>query len=177
MAKTNSETKSRSKRAETCAIVAAEKAASAKELKSDVAKVCKGKVGQPTKFTPEKWELILTTVATYGDLIEVCQRSDMPSVHTIYYWMKENPELKDQMRSAWEMFSMVGHSVNNNILQGGVLSTGDFRRDEALVQNNRWFMGKTNRRDFGDKVQVDVVEHQPVIIDWNIIEGEGGDGV
>lgn len=152
-------------------------AAGAAELQTTVQQIIKRKPGQPTKFTPERWLLILETVATYGDLIEVCVDPDMPSVQTVYQWIREDPQLKEDMRGAWEAFSMIGHSVNNNILRGGVLSTGDFRRDEALASQNRWFMSKTNRRDFGDKVQVDHVQHQPVIIDWNTIEGEGGDGV
>ena len=114
------------------------------------------KRGQPTKFTPERWQHILETVATYGDLIEACDKPDMPNVRTIYRWMEANPELKDQLRGAWEMFSMLGHSVNVNILRGGKLSTQDFRRDEALAAQNRWFMSKTNRRDFGDKQLVDL---------------------
>lgn len=130
-----------------------------------------------SKFSEAKWTAILECVATYGDLIEACDKPDMPSVITIYRWMRENPDLKDDMRQAWDSFTMIGNSVNNNILRGGKLSTGDFRRDEALAAQNRWFMSKTNRRDFGDKQQIDVVHHEPVILDGIIIDGEGGDGV
>jgi hypothetical protein len=157
--------------------VAGELAKGAKELQAVVQKQAKGKVGQPTKFTPEMWEMILEEVATYGDLIEICSKPNMPAVSTVRRWYRDNPELKEDIREAWIEASFLGHSVNVNILRGGILSTGDFRRDEALVGENRWHMAKTNRRDFGDKVQVDHVQHQPVIIDWNTIEGEGGDGV
>ena len=148
-------------------------ASGAAELKSTVQQVIKRKPGQPTKFTPEKWTAILECVATYGDLIEVCTAPDMPSVQTVYQWIREDAQLKEDMRGAWEAFSMIGHSVNNNILRGGVLSTGDFRRDEALANQNRWFMSKTNRRDFGEKVQVDVVEHKVFVLPGDAIEGEG----
>ncbi|UYY77509.1 hypothetical protein [Sphingomonas sp. R1] len=36
---------------------------------------------------------------------------------------------------------------------------------------------KINREVYGEKVQMEVVQHQPVILDWNSIVGEGGDGV
>jgi hypothetical protein len=152
-------------------------AAGAMELKATVQQEVRQRRPGITKFTDEKWNRVLECVATYGDLISACDHPDMPSVATLYHWMRQNPELQEDMRQAWHMFSMIGHSVNNNILQGGKLSTGDFRRDEALAAQNRWFMGKTNRRDFGEKTQVDVVHHEPVIIDGTIIEGPGGDGV
>lgn len=130
------------------------------------------KRGPKGKFTREKWERILETIATYGDLIEVCSEPDMPAIGTLYTWIRENPALKDEIRGAWEMFSMVGHSVNNNILRGGILSTGDRQRDVELAANNRWHMSKTNRRDFGDKTQIDVTHHEPVYIDIGAIQGQ-----
>jgi hypothetical protein len=180
MAKNTTQTQSsssRSKRSETALVVQAAKAEAAMELKNDVAEIVKRKRGQPTKFTQEKWELILEAVATYQDLVEICQQPDMPSVQTIYRWMRESPELKQDMRDAWEMFSMIGKSVNNNILRGGILSSGDKQRDFELASDNRWFMGKTNRRDFGEKQQIEITTFEPVMIDMQIIEGPGGDGV
>lgn len=172
---TQSGTKPRSKRAETAARVQAEIAEDAKNLQATVHEATKRKRGQPTKFTPELWERILEAVATYQDLIEICGADDMPSVATVYRWMKANPELKEDMRGAWEMFSMVGQSVNTNILSGGRLSSGDVRRDIELANNNRWFMGKTNRRDFGDKTLVQVETVEPFVLEgWmlpGVIEG------
>jgi len=147
-------------------------ATGAKELQSTVQDVIKRKPGQPTKFTLERWITILETVATYGDLIEVCADPEMPSVQTVYQWIREDPQLKEDMRGAWEAFSMIGHSVNNNILRGGVLSTGDFRRDEALASQNRWFMSKTNRRDFGDKTQVEVTIQEPFVLEGWMLPGK-----
>lgn len=145
----------------------------AKKLKGEIQEQVKGKPGQPTKFTPEVWEKILEHIAGYGDLIEICSLPDMPAVSTVQRWYRGNEVLYDQMRAAWYDHSMLGHAANINILRGGALSTGDWRRDEALVQENRWFMGKTNRRDFGDKVQVDVVAHQVFVLPGDAIEGQG----
>lgn len=163
--------KPRSKRAETAAIVQAVKADAAKEVKATIHEESKPKVGQPTKFNPELWERILVAVATYQDLIEICGEPDMPAVSTVYRWMRERPELKEDMRDAWEMFSYLGKSYNNNILRGGRMSTGEFRRDEALVSDNRWFMSKTNRRDFGDRQQIDVTVQEPYVIETWMLPG------
>lgn len=152
--------------------VASELATGAKELQAKVQSVAKGRVGQPTKFTRERWELILEEIATYGDLIEICSKPDMPAVSTVRRWYRENPELKEEIREAWTEASFLGHSVNMNILRGGVLSTGEFRRDEALVSENRWHMGKTNRRDFGEKTQVEVTVQEPFVLEGWMLPGK-----
>ncbi|MBV2150172.1 hypothetical protein KRZ98_18210 [Sphingobium sp. AS12] len=177
MAKNTTQTTRAKSHCDALSVAAQSKAIAAQEAKQEVAEIVKRKAGQPTKFSPEKWELILEAVATYQDLIEICQQPDMPSVQTIYRWMRESPELKQDMRDAWEMFSMIGKSVNNNILRGGVLSSGDKQRDFELASDNRWFMGKTNRRDFGDRQQIEITTFEPVILDGQIIQGPGGDGV
>lgn len=145
------------------------------EVKAKVQTGCKPKVGQPTKFTQELWEEVLEYVATYGDLVEICAKSDMPVVSTVRRWYRERPELWDDMRQAWMEATLLGHSVNINILRGGIMSTGDFRRDEALVRANMWHMGKTNRRDFGDKTLVQVETVEPFVLEgWmlpGVIEG------
>jgi hypothetical protein len=148
------------------------KSRGSKEVKAAAQAELKPKRGQPTKFTPELWNKIIEAVATYQDLVEICSQPDMPSTVTIYHWMKNDPVLKDEMRGAWEMFSMIGHSINKNILRGGVLSSGDVRRDIEMASDNRWHMGKTNRRDFGDKTLVEVSVQEPFVIESWMLPGE-----
>ena len=141
-------------------------------VKAEVqATVTRRKPGQPSKFSQPLWDEIVETIATYGDLIDVCSRADMPSVATVYRWMKADPALKEDMRDAFEMFSFIGHSVNQNILNGGVLSTGDVRRDIEKANDNRWFMGKVNRRDFGDKTLVQVETVEPFVLEGWMLPG------
>lgn len=153
-------------------IVQAAKAEASVAIKSEIAAIAKRKPGQPTKFTQEKWERVLEAVATYQDLIEICAQPDMPAVSTIYRWMRENPDLKEDMRGAWEMFSMLGHSYNRNVLRGGIMSSGDTRRDIELAADNRWFMGKVNRRDFGDRQQVDINVQDPFVLEGWMLPGQ-----
>ncbi len=160
-------------RAASCKVAAQEKATSCKAIKADIHEATKPKRGQPTKFSQELWERVLEAVATYQDLIEICSADDMPAVTTIYRWMRENPELKEDMRGAWEMFSMLGKSYNQNVLRGGIMSSGDTRRDIELANDNRWFMAKTNRRDFGDKTLVQVETVEPFVLEGWMLPGGG----
>lgn len=149
----------------------------AREQNTQIVKAAKGKPGQPTKFTQELWDEIIDRLAACENIADICADEGMPSFYTVRKWWRANPALKREVEEAWIDASYFMHYVNDSMLAGGVMSTGDFKRDAERAANNRWFMGKANRGLFGDKVQVDVVEYQPVIIDMSIIEGEGGDGV
>lgn len=153
----------------------AELAQGAREIKATTQAAIKRKRGQPTKYTPELWSRILEAVATYQDLIAICTQPDMPSVSTIYQWMRTDPQLKEDMRGAWEMFTMIGQSVNKNILSGGIMSSGDTRRDIEMAADNRWFMGKANRRDFGDRQQVEVTVQEPFVLEGWMLPGQKQD--
>lgn len=158
-------------RAANAKIAAQAKAEASVAIKADIAQTVKRKRGQPTKFNRDLWERVLEAVATYQDLIEICTADDMPAVSTIYRWMREDPLLKEEMRGAWEMFSMLGKSYNQNVLRGGKMSSGDVRRDIELANDNRWFMAKTNRRDFGDKTLVQVETVEPFVLEGWMLPG------
>lgn len=164
------QTKSKT-RATSCKVAAQAKAESSVAIKQDIAGTVKRRPGQPTKFSRDLWERVLEAVATYQDLIEICTADDMPAVSTIYRWMREDPLLKEEMRDAWEMFSMLGKSYNQNVLRGGKMSSGDVRRDIELANDNRWFMAKTNRRDFGDKTLVQVETVEPFVLEGWMLPG------
>jgi hypothetical protein len=131
-------------------------AAEARTNQQDIATKARGKPGQPTKFTPELWEEIIDRIACYENIIDICDDERMPCYMTVRAWYRKDPVLKAQIEEAWQDASYLGHYVNDNILRQGSRSTGDFRRDEAIVANNRWFMGKTSKRLFGDKTTVDL---------------------
>jgi hypothetical protein len=168
------QTKSRT-RAASCKAAAVAKAEASVAIKHDIAEAVKRKAGQPTKFNRDLWERVLEAVATYQDLIEICTADDMPAVSTIYRWMREDDLLKEEMRGAWEMFSMLGKSYNQNVLRGGKMSSGDVRRDIELANDNRWFMAKTNRRDFGDRQQIDVTVQEPFVLEGWMLPGKAQD--
>lgn len=147
-------------------------AAGAKTIQNDVVKRTRGKPGQPTKFTPELWAEILDRIACYENILDICADDHMPHYMTVRAWYRADAKLKADIEEAWVDAGYLGHAVNDNILRGGVMSTGDFRRDEAIVQNNRWFMGKTSQRLFGDKSKVEVTIHEPFVLESYMIPGQ-----
>ena len=142
-----------------------------------IAEVTRPRPGQPTLRNTHLIEEVIDRIACGQSLVAVCQDPTMPGYSTIMRWCQQDRELLAAIDEAYEWHARTLDDIADDMLAGGPTSTGDFRRDEARVAHMRWRLGKINRRRYGDKVQMDVVTHQPVIIDWNTIEGEGGDGV
>jgi hypothetical protein len=134
------------------------------------------RAGQPTKRTDEVVEEILDRIANGESLINICQDDHLPGYSTFNRWQREDPELLSMVDVAYQFHARTMDDMADSILCGGIGSTGDFKRDEARVGHLRYRLGKLNRR-FAEKQQIDVIHHEPVIIDMQIIEGPGGDGV
>lgn len=140
--------------------------------------ITRAKPGQPTKRTPELIEDMCLRLMRGSSLLMVCQREDMPGYSTVMRWCKDDPDLLAQFDSAREMTAYTIDEFNEIIARGiAPYSTGDYRRDEMLVGINNQRKRHLNRKRFVDKVQMDVVQHQPVILDLSVIQGPGGDGV
>jgi len=147
-------------------------AAQAREQRTEIVEKAKGKVGQPTKFTPELWEDILDRLACCENIVDICAEPGMPSYYTVRKWWRANPELKAQVEEAWKDAAYLMHYVNDSILSGGTMSVKDFRRDDARAANNRWFMGKVHRGLFGDKTLVQVETVEPFVLEGWMLPGE-----
>ncbi|MEG8030681.1 hypothetical protein QP179_03310 [Sphingomonas aurantiaca] len=145
-------------------------------VQQQIAQATRSRPGQPTKRTPELIDVILDQIADGRSLLSVCQADEMPGYSTFNRWCREDPELLAAVDMAYEFHARTLDDIADDILSGGVGSTGNLMRDKERVAHLRWRLGKLNRR-FRDKVQMDVVQHQPVILDMSTIMGEGGDGV
>lgn len=142
-----------------------------------IKEVTRARPGQPTTRTPEMVDTILDEIACGRSLLSICNQDDRPGYSTFRGWMRKDPELRELVHLAYEEHAETMDDLADDILAGGPTSTGDFYRDKERVAHLRWRLGKLNRRRFGEKVQMDVVQHQPVILDMGVIEGDGGDGV
>lgn len=122
---------------------------------------------------PEHIEAIKTRLLGGDTLRRTCRKLGLdPACVTRH--MHENPELLAQYLD-WKAFGT--HALYENLLDlpfDNTMTDADKMLYYKVVSN---YAPKINRPVYGDKVQMDVVQHQSVIIDWNTIEGEGGDGV
>jgi len=153
----------------------AQKARRANELSkiSEIADANLNPADEWRTVLPEHIEAIKTRLMGGDTLGNICKglKIDRASVLRHFH---ENPEL---MRNYLDWKACGAHALYENLLDlpfDDSMSAADKLLYYKVVSN---YAPKINRPVYGEKVQVDLVEHQPVILDWTTIEGEGGDGV
>lgn len=154
----------------------AEQSAMMSPVQQQIDRATRPRAGQPTTRTPEIVDTVLGMIACGRSLMSICGQDDMPGYSTFRTWIRHDPELREAVLIAYEEHAETLDDLADDILSGGMFSTGNIIRDKERVAHLRWRLGKLNRR-FRDKVQMDVIQHQPVILDLGTIMGEGGDGV
>lgn len=142
------------------------------------AQATRNRPGQPTKRTPEIIDEICARLEGGEALVMICNDPHMPGYQTVNNWKRHDPELKQRFNEAREEGAYALDDVAELIARRiPGYATGDFRYDDLLVSVLAQRKRYANRNRFGDKVQHDIVQHQPVILDQGIIQGDGGDGV
>ena len=129
------------------------------------------KMGQPTIINDELIEQICERVMAGESVTQICHDPSMPARSTIQRWKREYPEVKARIEEAYEYWADVIDDVNEDILRGGIMSTGNLVRDIELVKYSKWRMSKRNRTQFGDTLDV---KHSTETININL-PGEFGD--
>lgn len=122
---------------------------------------------------PEHIEAIKTRLLGGDTLSSVCRRMGIDRASVVRFFHENDDMLRQYLD--WKAFGT--HALYENLLDlpfDSTMSDNDKMLYYKVVSN---YAPKINRQDYGDKVQMDVVQHPPVIIDWNVIEGPGGDGV
>lgn len=140
--------------------------------------ITKPKRGQPTKRTDAIIDEIISRLEMGHALTMICLDPNLPGLRTVNTWKRNDPTLQERFNEAREEGTYVLDDIAELIARKVPgFTSGDFRYDDLLVSVLAQRKRYANRKRFGEKVQMDVVQHQSVILDMNTIEGEGGDGV
>ena len=122
---------------------------------------------------PEHIEAIKTRLLGGDTLSQVCRKLGIDRASVVRFF-HENDDMLTQYLE-WKAFG--AHALYENLLDlpfDDSMSDADKMLYYKVVSN---YAPKINRPVYGDKVQHDVVQHQPVILDLNVIQGPGGGGV
>jgi len=138
---------------------------------SITAEATRNKPGQPTKRTDAIVDEICIRLACGEALTMICNDPKMPGYRTVQAWKEKDETLQTRFDKAREEGAYVLDDIAELIARKHPdYASGDFRYDDMLVgvlaQRKRY----ANRARFGDKTVIDVVHHEPVIIDAQIIE-------
>ena len=127
------------------------------------------KVGRPTDYTKELADKMCAELAEGKSLRTVCNSEEYPSKTTIFRWLRENTEFRDQYekakeecadRYAEEIVEIADDGTNDymekqvgeNTIE--VVNTEHIQRSRLRVDARKWVAAKLKPKKYGDKMDV-----------------------
>lgn len=118
--------------------------------------VVKKKVGRPSDYLPEVGDDICSLLATGESLNKICQRPGMPSRTSVYRWLREYEQFRnnyarateDRAESIFEEMLDIADSVEEE--------TASIAKARLQIDARKWILGKMNPKKYSDKQTVEM---------------------
>ncbi len=119
--------------------------------------------GRPSEYTQEIADRICNELSEGISLRTVCLADDMPDKTTVFRWIRQNEEFRNQYARAKEESADAQHEVLMDLGDNAIdLSQSvDPKASSAVVQavklkadNLKWSMSKMKPKKYGDKIDV-----------------------
>ena len=137
------------------------------------------KIGRPTKYTKVLSEQVCAMLAQGQSMRTVCKNSKMPSMQTIFTWLRKYPDFLEQYERAKlesadaltdEMIDIADEEAMSDLVIDGVpvldpntgnpykiLTSAGVQHARLRVDTRKWIASKLKPKKYGDKV---TNEHQ-----------------
>ena len=120
-------------------------------------------VGRPTDFTLEYGDKICSLIAEGNSVRSICLREDMPSMQTVFTWLRVHKIFLEQYERAKEQSAYVDEEsldetgdkaiemaqIVDPKVAGAVVSAYKLKAD-----NLKWSMSKKKPKKYGDKLDL-----------------------
>lgn len=129
-----------------------------------------GKVGRPTKYTQILADKICERLAMGESMRTVCKEEDIPSMQTVFSWLRTNDKFLEQYARAKqesadamaeEILDIADDGTNDyttiefdNGYEKEVINHEVLARSRLRVDTRKWLMSKMKPKKYGDKVDV-----------------------
>jgi len=125
--------------------------------------------GRPSDYTQEKADTICAELADGKSLRTICRSDDMPSVKTVFNWMRTRPEFLQQYTRAKEesadalsdeMVEIADDAANdwmatNDPDNPGYKINGEHvQRSRLRIETRKWLASKLKPKKYGDKLDL-----------------------
>lgn len=116
----------------------------------------KGKAGRPSDYMPEVADDICALLASGESLRKVCERPGMPNKATVFRWLAQHEEFRDQYAKATE--------TRADAIFEGMFDIADSVTEEAAavakarlrIDTRKWALARMNPKKYGDKVSQEI---------------------
>lgn len=121
------------------------------------------KIGRPTSYTPELAINLCEYLALGESLRTVCAREGMPSIGTIFVWLRDNKSFHEQYARAKEESAEADHETLKDLGDEAIALAQKLKGPQASAavqavklkaDNIKWSMSKLKPKKYGDKVDL-----------------------
>jgi hypothetical protein len=129
--------------------------------------------GRPSKYSKKVAESICLLLSEGESLRRICEMESMPGRATVFRWLAEHEEFRDQYAQAKEQGALVWAEEILDIaddgqndwmeqldkdgnVQGYRLNGEAVQRSKLRVDSRKWLLSKLLPKKYGDKVQQEV---------------------
>lgn len=135
------------------------------------------KVGRPADYTVDLADLICERLANGESMRSVCRDDTTPAMTTIFRWLRENEEFKQQYDIAVEerteamaedILDIADNGTNDWMTynagddEGYKLNGEALQRSRLRVDTRKWHMSKMKPKKYGDKIQQEITAPEGV---------------
>ena len=132
----------------------------------------KNKGGRPTDYTLELSDLICSRLSEGESMRSICRDEGMPAKTTMFRWLRENPEFRNQYDVAKEesaeshadhMVDIADHEVSQPVMVDGLPLMVDGKpvmkvdatavaHAKLRIDTRKWAASKLKPKKYGDKI-------------------------
>lgn len=109
-------------------------------------------MSRPTIFTDELADSICERVAYGESMRSICRDDAMPSMSSIFKWLRENEKFSQQYAKACEERS---EAMIEEMLEIADDGSEDVQRSRLRVDTRKWYASKLKPKKYGDRLGLD----------------------
>jgi hypothetical protein len=127
-------------------------------------------IGRPTKYTQELADTICEQLASGDSMRTVCKEDEMPAMSTLFRWLREIPEFRQQYEKAKEeaadafaeeILDIADDGSNDWMIKHGKddqeswqLNGEHVQRSRLRIDSRKWIASKLKPKKYGDKIDM-----------------------
>lgn len=111
--------------------------------------------GRPSDYLVEVADDICSLLASGESLNSICKRKGFPSRNTVYRWLREYKDFRDNYARATDDRAESIFEEMLEIADGAEAETASIAKAKLQIDARKWILGKMNPKKYSDKQQVE----------------------
>ncbi|MBK5014435.1 ubiquitin carboxyl-hydrolase [Pantoea sp. S62] len=114
------------------------------------------KTGRPSDYLPEVAADICSLLADGESLRKVCERPGMPNKATVFRWLAQHNEFRDQYAKATETRADAIFEEMFEIADDATEESAAVAKARLRIDTRKWALARMNPKKYGDKVSQEI---------------------